>query len=178
LYCVASNDDFCGDGSSVTWFAEANTTYKILIHGNNSESGTFGLNVSSPMDLPVMLPATNASSPCVNVTFSLTLQPFSTETYVAMKDFLRDQVYWDDQIFERPKFFDPVLPLVYNLVECVNPVTCYRFEINHPYGNSIPEPEPGEFALTYDSEIVNSGEIGATGSVRIFYFGGLCYMVP
>jgi hypothetical protein len=155
-------------------------TYKILIHGNNSESGTFGLNVSSPTDLPVMLPATNPSPPCVNVTFSLTLNPsFLTETYVAMKDLLSDQVYWDDEIFEppKPRLFDTgtVPPLVYKLVECVNPATCYRFEIN--YGSSLID-QPGEFVLTYDSEIVNSGEIGTAGTFRTFYFGGLCYVAP
>lgn len=158
----------------MTWFAEADVAYYVLVHGNSSEAGTFGLNVSSPVDLPVLLPMTTFP-PCVNITFSLTLNPFSTETTVVLSDLVTGQVYWDDEILERPNFFDPNLPLVYNLVECVDPASCYRFEINHPLGNSVPDPEAAEFALLYDSTVVHSGAIGIAGSFRIFYVGALCY---
>lgn len=46
LSCVAANDNFasCGDQSSVTWFAEQNQLYYLLIHG--FEIGDFALMVS------------------------------------------------------------------------------------------------------------------------------------
>jgi len=44
--CVSYNDQACGDQSLVTWYAEANTTYYIMVHGFREASGTFGLTLS------------------------------------------------------------------------------------------------------------------------------------
>jgi hypothetical protein len=44
--CVSFNDQACGDQSLVTWYAEANTTYYIMVHGFREASGTFGLTLS------------------------------------------------------------------------------------------------------------------------------------
>ncbi len=41
--CVTYNDQACGDQSLVTWYAETNTTYYIMVHGFREASGTFGL---------------------------------------------------------------------------------------------------------------------------------------
>lgn len=44
--CLSYNDQGCGDQSLVTWYAEANTTYYIMVHGFREASGTFGLTLS------------------------------------------------------------------------------------------------------------------------------------
>jgi hypothetical protein len=44
--CISYNDQGCGDQSLVTWYAEANTTYYIMVHGFREASGTFGLTLS------------------------------------------------------------------------------------------------------------------------------------
>lgn len=44
--CVSYNDQACGDQSLVTWYAEADTTYYIMVHGFREASGTFGLTLS------------------------------------------------------------------------------------------------------------------------------------
>mmetsp|Transcript_23092 Transcript_23092/g.64021 ORF Transcript_23092/g.64021 Transcript_23092/m.64021 type:complete len:1199 (+) Transcript_23092:123-3719(+) len=41
--CISYNDQGCGDQSLVTWFAEADETYYIMVHGYREASGTFGL---------------------------------------------------------------------------------------------------------------------------------------
>lgn len=43
LTCVSFNDQACGDQSRVSFYAEAGTTYYIMIHGYREASGTFGL---------------------------------------------------------------------------------------------------------------------------------------
>lgn len=47
--CVSFNDQACGDQSLVTWYAEANTTYHIMVHGYREASGTFGLTLSEAL---------------------------------------------------------------------------------------------------------------------------------
>ncbi|VEU37774.1 unnamed protein product [Pseudo-nitzschia multistriata] len=44
--CISYNDQGCGDQSLVTWYAEANTTYYIMVHGYREAAGTFGLTLS------------------------------------------------------------------------------------------------------------------------------------
>ena len=44
--CVSFNDQGCGDQSLVTWYAEAGTTYYIMVHGYREASGTFALTLS------------------------------------------------------------------------------------------------------------------------------------
>eukprot|EP00980_Cylindrotheca_fusiformis_P021029 scaffold8050_cov116-Cylindrotheca_fusiformis.AAC.6 len=44
LSCIVANDNSCGSGSSLTWFASEEETYYILVHG--FETGTFGLTVN------------------------------------------------------------------------------------------------------------------------------------
>ena len=44
--CVSFNDQACGDQSLVTWYAQANTTYYIMVHGYREATGTFGLTLS------------------------------------------------------------------------------------------------------------------------------------
>ena len=44
--CVSYNDQACGEQSLVTWYAEANTTYYIMVHGFREATGTFGLTLS------------------------------------------------------------------------------------------------------------------------------------
>ena len=43
LECVAANDDFCGQQSSVSWLARKGQTYFIYVHGD--ASGSFSLTV-------------------------------------------------------------------------------------------------------------------------------------
>jgi len=43
LSCVSFNDQACGDHSLVTWYAEADVTYYLMISGYREASGTFGL---------------------------------------------------------------------------------------------------------------------------------------
>ena len=54
MVCVAGNDDFCGQQSSVTWPSTANETYYLLIHGGSSNSassiGEFQLTLSTDLD--------------------------------------------------------------------------------------------------------------------------------
>jgi hypothetical protein len=57
LKCIAGNDDgfndpTCGTSSSVDWFADAGTMYRIRVHGVGDAAGGFGLTVkeSSPSD--------------------------------------------------------------------------------------------------------------------------------
>jgi len=44
--CVSYNDQACGDQSLVTWYAEAFTTYYVMVHGYREASGTFGLTMT------------------------------------------------------------------------------------------------------------------------------------
>mmetsp|Transcript_24422 Transcript_24422/g.51579 ORF Transcript_24422/g.51579 Transcript_24422/m.51579 type:complete len:1224 (-) Transcript_24422:2484-6155(-) len=44
--CISYNDQGCGDQSLVKWYAEADTTYYIMVHGYREASGTFGLTLS------------------------------------------------------------------------------------------------------------------------------------
>jgi hypothetical protein len=46
--CVASNDDFCGLQSQVTFASTAGVTYYINVHGYGTASGAYTLNVSCP----------------------------------------------------------------------------------------------------------------------------------
>jgi hypothetical protein len=51
LTCVTGNDDSCVGGtdifrSTVTWCSQAGATYRILVHGFGSGTGTFSMNVS------------------------------------------------------------------------------------------------------------------------------------
>ncbi|TWT43966.1 hypothetical protein RAS1_03700 [Phycisphaerae bacterium RAS1] len=45
LSCVGSNDNFCGQQSSVSWCSVAGANYYILVHGANGESGNFFLHL-------------------------------------------------------------------------------------------------------------------------------------
>merc|ERR1712166_621094 len=44
--CISYNDQACGDQSLVTWYAEAFTTYYVMVHGYREASGTFGLTMA------------------------------------------------------------------------------------------------------------------------------------
>ncbi|KAL3913064.1 MAG: hypothetical protein SGILL_006639, partial [Bacillariaceae sp.] len=46
LDCVSFNDEACGSQSAVTWYAEANVTYYLMVSGYREASGTFGLTLS------------------------------------------------------------------------------------------------------------------------------------
>jgi hypothetical protein len=46
LICVSFNDEACGSQSKVTWYAESNVTYYLMISGYREASGTFGLTLS------------------------------------------------------------------------------------------------------------------------------------
>lgn len=64
LSCVAMNDDFCGLGSKVTWFASSDSSYLIRVYGFASQAGTFELQVGADLmndgqnyvELPVSTP--------------------------------------------------------------------------------------------------------------------------
>ncbi|MBL0062753.1 MAG: trypsin-like peptidase domain-containing protein [bacterium] len=43
---VACNDDFCGTGSQITFTANANQTYWLMVHGYSTRSGAYTLNVT------------------------------------------------------------------------------------------------------------------------------------
>ena len=43
LQCVAANDDFCGEQSTVSWRSRTGTNYYILVHGQNDTQGDFAL---------------------------------------------------------------------------------------------------------------------------------------
>ena len=43
LSCVGANDNYCGDRSQITWFAEAGMEYFVYVHGFRSQVGTFEL---------------------------------------------------------------------------------------------------------------------------------------
>ena len=47
LNCETSNDDFCGAQSRVEWVGEDGWDYYILVHGFESATGDFTLNVTS-----------------------------------------------------------------------------------------------------------------------------------
>mmetsp|Transcript_31927 Transcript_31927/g.77395 ORF Transcript_31927/g.77395 Transcript_31927/m.77395 type:complete len:861 (+) Transcript_31927:111-2693(+) len=45
--CIASNDQFCGDQSSVTWFAKEGVTYYLLVRSVGAIQGEYAVSVSS-----------------------------------------------------------------------------------------------------------------------------------
>ena len=59
LVCVASNDDFCGLQSQVTWASVAATNYIILVHGSFGGSGPYTLAITCA-PLPGTMCYTNA----------------------------------------------------------------------------------------------------------------------
>ncbi|KAG7363078.1 hypothetical protein IV203_026438 [Nitzschia inconspicua] len=46
LNCISFNDEACGSQSKVIWYAEADTTYYLMISGYREASGTFGLTLT------------------------------------------------------------------------------------------------------------------------------------
>jgi hypothetical protein len=62
LSCVAGNDDFCGLQSEVTFAATAGTTYRILVSGFGSASGSFTLTATCPTGPPPPPPACTCSN--------------------------------------------------------------------------------------------------------------------
>jgi len=46
LSCIASDDDGCGNSSSVTWDSVAGVQYLVLVSGFESEVGRFKLTVT------------------------------------------------------------------------------------------------------------------------------------
>jgi hypothetical protein len=61
--CVASNDQFCGDQSSVKWFADLGETYYLLVRSTGSNHGSYALTVStSATQAPTAGPSENPSS--------------------------------------------------------------------------------------------------------------------
>lgn len=46
LNCVAGNNDACGTRSQVTWMSQAGVTYRILVHGFGSATGSFTLTMN------------------------------------------------------------------------------------------------------------------------------------
>ena len=95
--CVTGNDDTCGFQSEVTFTAEADTYYKILIHGWNDSEGEFTLSSTctqgglvptpppseapttpNPTGLPTRSPINPTNSPTanpINPTNSPTVDP-------------------------------------------------------------------------------------------------------
>ncbi|KAL3943733.1 MAG: hypothetical protein SGBAC_002203 [Bacillariaceae sp.] len=51
MTCIASNDQFCGDQSSVTWFAEEGVTYYLLVRSVGAIQGKYAVSVSSVVDI-------------------------------------------------------------------------------------------------------------------------------
>jgi len=63
LVCVAGNDDFCSLQSQVSFTATAGTTYRILVTGFSSASGSFTLSTTCPAGPPpVVCNCTNTTS--------------------------------------------------------------------------------------------------------------------
>jgi hypothetical protein len=96
--CVASNDQFCGDQSSVKWFADLGETYYLLVRSTGSNHGSYALTVSTsatpaptaaPSDTPSSLPTTPlpsslpSSSPSFTPTSTLSLTPTAAPTQTA-----------------------------------------------------------------------------------------------
>ena len=52
--CVVSNDQFCDDLSSVTFFAKWNVQYFVYIHGYRNEDGEFSYFASSKQDTTIL----------------------------------------------------------------------------------------------------------------------------
>jgi len=84
LTCVASNDDFCGVQSQVTFNTVAGTTYYILVTGFGSSSGAFTLvrncapacsGVPSPGSI-----APTTTSVCTGTSVTLTVSGYSAAT--------------------------------------------------------------------------------------------------
>lgn len=50
LNCVSFNDEGCGSQSRVTWYAEANVNYYLMISGYREASGTFGLTLTQAIN--------------------------------------------------------------------------------------------------------------------------------
>lgn len=60
LTCIASNDDFCGLQSQVSFTAAAGTTYYVLVNGFGSATGSFTLNATCSQTPPcAQTPVTN-----------------------------------------------------------------------------------------------------------------------
>ncbi|CAJ1962719.1 unnamed protein product [Cylindrotheca closterium] len=51
MECIASNDQFCGDQSSVTWFAEEGVTYYLLVRSVGAIQGKYTVSLSSLVDI-------------------------------------------------------------------------------------------------------------------------------
>lgn len=60
LVCVTGNDDFCSTQSQVEFLSVPGTTYRVLVHGFNTATGTFTLNASCapPCPAPIAAPWT------------------------------------------------------------------------------------------------------------------------
>jgi len=62
LVCVAGNDDFCSLQSQVSFTATAGTTYRILVTGFSSNSGSFTLNTTCPTPPPPTCTCANTTA--------------------------------------------------------------------------------------------------------------------
>ena len=79
LECVSFNDQACGDQSLITWYAEANVTYYLMVSGYREASGTFGLTMkeaynnddcfepAGPLELGSVVAGTTAGAQAVEV---------------------------------------------------------------------------------------------------------------
>ncbi|PSR12332.1 MAG: hypothetical protein DA408_16270, partial [Bacteroidetes bacterium] len=80
LTCVAGNDDFCGLQSQVTISVTAGTTYRILVHGFGSATGTFTLTVGT------IVPAVANNDACTGAIALACGQPVTGTTVGATAD--------------------------------------------------------------------------------------------
>ncbi|MEN0004152.1 MAG: lamin tail domain-containing protein [Bacteroidota bacterium] len=94
LVCVADNDDFCDEQSQVTFDAMAGTTYYIYVHGFETQTGDFNLEVTCiPLcDLADPTPATATKTFCA----SADLMPSLANTGINVSNTLAvdEKVVW------------------------------------------------------------------------------------
>jgi len=85
--CIASNDQFCGDQSSVKWTANLGETYYLLVRSVGNGAGNFGLTVNSaptpaptrfPSGVPTLAPTTPV--PTGNPSLVPTVSPTASPT--------------------------------------------------------------------------------------------------
>jgi hypothetical protein len=85
--CIASNDQYCGDQSSVRWTANLGESYYLLVRSAGGVSGNYGITLSNaptpapsslPSEVPTMAPTTSTSPtlvPTASPSISPTLVP-------------------------------------------------------------------------------------------------------
>jgi len=82
LTCIASNDDFCGLQSQVTFSSAAGTTYLILVTGFSANTGSFTMNVTCvapPCNCTNTTSFGTATAPTTNSTVTISTCNFPSE---------------------------------------------------------------------------------------------------